>query len=84
MEDMLKDIKTQNLKEAFSRYLPAIVNGSTQGSQTKVNLAETSRPKSVAVTGDRNNNKLAQAVLEENQTEFEGLGQLLHLAGLKK
>jgi DNA repair exonuclease SbcCD ATPase subunit len=84
MEDMLKDIKTQNLKEAFSRYLPAIVNGSTQGSQTKVNLAETSQPKSVAVTGDRNNNKLAQAVLEENQTEFEGLGQLLHLAGLKK
>ena len=81
MEDMLRDVKTQSLKEAFSRYLPAVVNGA-QGSQTKVNLAETARPKSVAVTGDRANNKLAQAVIEETQDD-NGLGQLLHLAGIK-
>jgi hypothetical protein len=81
MEDMLRDVKTQSLKEAFTRYLPAVVNG-TQGSQTKVNLAETARPKSVAVTGDRNNNKLAQAVIEETQDDV-GLGKLLHLAGIK-
>lgn len=81
MEDMLRDVKTQSLKEAFSRYLPAVVNGA-QGSQTKVNLAETVRPKSVAVTGDRANNKLAQAVIEETQDD-NGLGQLLHLAGIK-
>jgi len=81
MEDMLRDVKTQSLKEAFTRYLPAVVNGA-QGSQTKVNLAETARPKSVAVTGDRSNNKLAQAVIEETQDDV-GLGKLLHLAGIK-
>jgi len=82
MEDMLKDIKTSSLKEAFTRYLPAVVNGAQGTTQTKVNLAETTRPKSVAVTGDRSNNKLAQAVIEETQDDL-GLGQLLHLAGIK-
>jgi len=81
MEDMLKDIKTQNLKEAFARYLPAVVNGA-QGSQTKVTLAETNKqPKSVAVTGDRNN-QLAKAVIEETRTP-DDLGVILHLAGIK-
>jgi hypothetical protein len=82
MEDMLKDIKTQNLKEAFNRYLPAIVGGAPSGNQSKVALAEsTARSTPVAVTGDRTN-KLAQAVIEESQDDL-GLGKLLHLAGIK-
>jgi hypothetical protein len=80
MEDLLKDIKTANLKEAFARYLPAVVNG-TQASQTKVTLAETNQPKSVAVTGDRTN-QLAKAVIEETKTS-DDLGMILHLAGIK-
>jgi len=83
MEDMLKDVKTQNLREAFIRYLPAVVNGATQANPAKLNLAETAKSKSVAITGDRPNNKLAQAVIEESQDDV-GLGQLLHLAGIKK
>jgi hypothetical protein len=82
MEDMLKDIKTQNLKEAFNRYLPAVVNGG-QSTSGKIALAETVRPKPVAVTGDRTNNKLAQAVIEESKEDNTDLGMILHLAGIK-
>jgi hypothetical protein len=83
MEDMLREIKTANLKEAFNRYLPALVNG-TPSSQGKVNLAENATPKNVAVTGDRlNNNKLAQAVQAESRDEHSDLGMILHLAGIK-
>jgi hypothetical protein len=82
MADMLKDVKTSNLKEAFTRYLPAVVNGA-QPAQAKVSLSETTKQtNNVAVSGNRNNNKLAQAVIEENQDEM-GLGKLLHLAGIK-
>jgi tRNA uridine 5-carbamoylmethylation protein Kti12 len=78
MENMLKDIKTQNLKEAFNRYLPAVVNGA----QSKVTLAEGAQTTPVAKTGDRNNNQLAKAVIEESKTP-DDLGVILHLAGIK-
>lgn len=81
MADMLRDVKTANLKETFTRYLPAVVNGA-QTPQTKVALAETNQHKTVAVTGDRTNNKLAQAVIEETRTH-DDLGVILHLAGIK-
>ena len=81
MVDMLRDIKTTNLKETFTRYLPAVVNG-TQTPQTKVALSETTQHKTVAVTGDRTNNKLAQAVIEETRPS-DDLGIILHLAGIK-
>lgn len=81
MEDLLRDIKTNNLKEAFTRYLPAVVNGAKVDTG-KVKLTENNQTKAVAVTGDRTNNKLAQAVIEETK-QPEGLGVLLHLAGIK-
>ncbi len=80
MEDLLKDIKTQNLREAFQRYLPAVVNG-TRAPQ-KATLSEASQQTPVARTGDRNNNQLAKAVIEETKTP-DDLGVILHLAGIK-
>ena len=80
MEDLLKDIKTTNLKEAFSRYLPAVMNGS-KAESNKQNLAETRQPKTVAMSGDRTN-KLSQAVIEESK-HTDDLGVILHLAGIK-
>jgi DNA repair exonuclease SbcCD ATPase subunit len=80
MEDLLKDIKTTNLKEAFSRYLPAVMNGG-KVEPAKQTLAETTQPKSVAITGDRQN-KLSQAVIEESK-QSDDLGVILHLAGIK-
>ena len=81
MEEMLRDIKTQNLKEAFNRYLPAVMNGANQSIPGKVALSETAQPKSVAVTGDRKST-LSEAVIEESSDQ--DIGQILHLAGLKR
>jgi hypothetical protein len=80
MEDMLKDIRTQNLKEAFTRYLPAVVNGAR--APQKAQLSEASQTTTVARTGDRTNNTLAKAVIEETKTP-DDLGKILHLAGIK-
>lgn len=80
MEDLLKDIKTQNLNEAFQRYLPAVVNGARV--PQKAVLSENSNTNNtVAKTGDRNNT-LAKAVIEETKTP-DDLGVILHLAGIK-
>jgi len=79
MEEMLRDIKTSNLKEAFNRYLPTVMNGETK-SVAKQQLAEGTQNKSVAFTGDRPN-KLSEAVREENNQD---IGTILYLAGIKQ
>lgn len=78
MEEMLRDIKTTNLREAYNRYLPTVMNGETK-SVVKQSLAENTQNKSVAFTGDRPN-KLSEAVREEGSND---IGQILYLAGIK-
>ena len=78
MEEMLQDIKTVNLKEAFNRYLPTVMNGEATGA-IRQKLSENATNKSVAFTGDRPN-KLSEAVREDNQD----IGQILYLAGINK
>ena len=78
MEEMLRDIKTTNLREAYNRYLPTVMNGETK-SVAKQQLAEGTQNKSVAFTGDRPN-KLSEAVREEGSND---IGQILYLAGIK-
>ena len=78
MEEMLQDIKTSNLKEAFNRYLPTVMNGEATGA-IRQKLSENATNKSVAFTGDRPN-KLSEAVREDNQD----IGQILYLAGINK
>lgn len=80
MLEMLKDIKTTNLKEAFNRYLPTVVNSNQQQPRAKATLSETTM-KSVAFTGDRKNT-LSEAVIEEDQ-QSNDLGKILHLAGIR-
>ena len=78
MEEMLQDIKTNNLKEAFNRYLPTVMNGDNMGA-IKQKLNENTQNKTVAITGDRPN-KLSEAVREDNSQD---IGQILYLAGIK-
>jgi DNA repair exonuclease SbcCD ATPase subunit len=78
MEEMLKDIKTTNLKEAFNRYLPTVMNGEATGA-IRQKLSENATNKTVAFTGDRPN-KLSEAVREDNNQD---IGQILYLAGIK-
>lgn len=78
MEEMLKDIKTTNLKEAFNRYLPTVMNGEATGA-IRQKLSENATNKTVAFTGDRPN-KLSEAVREDNNQD---IGQILYLAGIR-
>lgn len=78
MEEMLQDIKTNNLKEAFNRYLPTVMNGEATGA-IRQKLSENAQTKTVAITGDRPN-KLSEAVREDNSQD---IGQILYLAGIK-
>ena len=83
MEEMLRDVRTTNLREAFNRYLPAVINGNAQGATSKKTLAEGTQTKSVAITGDRKN-KLSEAVIEEsNASNNSDIASILYLAGIK-
>ena len=79
MEEMLRDIKTTNLREAYNRYLPTVMNGETK-SVVKQQLAEHTQNKSVAFTGDRPN-KLSEAVRDEGSND---MNKILYLAGINK
>ncbi len=83
MEEMLRNVKTTNLREAFTRYLPAVINGNVQSVPSKTTLAENTQTKSVAITGDRKN-KLTEAVIEESKAnENSDIASILYLAGIK-
>jgi len=79
MVEMLQDIKTNNLREAFNRYLPTVMNGEATGA-IRQKLSENATNKSVAFTGDRPN-KLSEAVREDGNQD---IGQILYLAGINK
>ena len=87
MGDLLKGVKTQNLKEAYNRYLPTVVNGSsTQGvaSSTKSSLNEQQVNK--AITGDRPvRTQTQQALIEGKVTDDSDsdISKILYLAGMK-
>lgn len=83
MEDLLKNIRTTNLREAFNRYLPTVMQGNVAHAGTanqagKRALSENKQ--SVGVTGNRTN-KLAETVSEETRDD---LGQILYLAGINR
>jgi hypothetical protein len=82
MEDLLKGIRTQNLREAFTRYLPTVMQGNVApAGRGKQALAESqTQDKRAVVTGNRTN-KLAESVSEETQAD---LGQILYLAGIHR
>tara|TARA_R110000868_G_scaffold22642_4_gene92806 strand:- start:563 stop:1771 length:1209 start_codon:yes stop_codon:yes gene_type:complete len=82
MEDLLKGIRTQNLREAFNRYLPTVMQGNVApASRGKQALAESQpQEKRAAVTGNRTNT-LAESVSEETRAD---LGQILYLAGINR
>ena len=79
MEEMLQDIKTSNLKEAFNRYLPTVMNGEATGA-IRQKLSENATKNSVAFTGDRPN-KLSEAVRDEGSND---MNKILYLAGINK
>lgn len=75
MENLLQDIRTTNLKEAFERYLPTVMNGDMPRKAAAV------QPRTVAHSGDRVNlveTQTAKPTTEESQD----LQNILYLAGI--
>lgn len=76
MENLLSDIRTPSLREAFQRYLPTVMNGNVPKKATAP-----VQPRTVAHSGDRVN-------LVETQTnkptteESQDLQNILYLAGI--
>jgi hypothetical protein len=90
MQELLESVKTPMLREAYNKYLPAILNeGSkkvaTQGRQTLSETA-TAKPKScVAITGDQRINRLQESVeTQESEQVSVETAQILKLAGITK
>lgn len=89
MEELLEGVKTTNLKEAFNKYLPSILNeGSrvaTQGRRALSETAPVTEKKTIAVTGDRPNRLAESARAEEvtQSTSRDEIVNLRRLAGLE-
>jgi hypothetical protein len=89
MEELLADVRTDNLKDAFHKYLPSVL-GETAGPRKdgRKKLVENNsipQRKPVAVTGNRNN-RLTEASLNEktDTATFDAeLDQFKMLAGIK-
>jgi len=87
MEELLDTVKTANLKEAFQKYLPTVLNEGMRSNQGRRVLAEAAEPKkTVAVTGNRVNPLAESARAEDvaatkSQTE---IAELRRLAGIEE
>ena len=80
MGDLLKDIRTANLKEAYNRYLPTVMSGPGNVAGTKVALSETTAKRGVA-TGDRQTKTETTQALMEGAADTD-IGTILYLAGI--
>lgn len=84
MEELLESVKTSNLRDAYHKYLPAILNETKSATSKKTTLKESKVNMSVAVTGDRKN-KLTEAIdVESNDRKVENayVQDIRKLAGL--
>ena len=79
MVDLLETVKTTNLKSAFKKYLPAVLNEKVS-SETKQSLNE---GKVTEHTGDRGEEQMVSSTPESQSSDANNIIQLKKLAGLK-
>lgn len=88
MGELLETTKTSLLREAFQKYLPAVLNEGSKKTapQSRQTLSEAPKEKNtVAVTGDQRNNRLLETVqAEDSEAVNTETATILKLAGLKK
>jgi hypothetical protein len=86
MENLLENVKTQHLKEAFKRYLPKVLNETVKEQDKTRQVVTEARPienkARVAITGDRTR-VMESAVAEELDHSAEII-DLRRLAGIEK
>ena len=87
MENLLETTKTSHLKEAFHKYLPAVLNETVNG-KTKTGRQALSEGKKVntskTVTGNRPNRLAESARAEDVQAQETEILNLRRLAGIGK
>lgn len=87
MENLLETTKTSHLKEAFHKYLPAVLNETVNG-KTKTGRQALSEDKKVntskTVTGNRPNRLAESARAEDVQAQETEILNLRRLAGIGK
>lgn len=85
MEELLEGVKTANLKEAFNKYLPSILNegrsAPTQGRRVLSETAPVTEKKTIAKTGDRSN-RLAESARAEEVTQSASQDEIVNLRRL--
>lgn len=82
MEELLSSVKTTSLREAFAKYLPAVLSKENKA-QAKQSLNESLTRKTVAVTGDQKTNRLRESALADQTTTVDpDTAEILKLAGL--
>jgi hypothetical protein len=87
MGELLESVKTPNLKTAFQKYLPAVLNENVkakdQGRRPLSEAAPAIEKKTVAMTGDRPNRLAESARVEDSaQRETAEIVELRRLAGI--
>jgi hypothetical protein len=81
MLEMLEDVKNNNLKEAFNRYLPTVLNnGNAPSVASKQRELVENAQRNVAITGNRAT--LAETVQPTETAQNSEIGQILYLAGI--
>jgi hypothetical protein len=93
MEELLETVKTTQLREAFTKYLPAVLNEGSkkqapQSRQRTLTEAPVKELSTVAITGDQRTNRLLETVKAEESNEAASVNNeaatILRLAGIKK
>jgi Ulp1 family protease len=89
MENLLETVKTANLKEAFRKYLPAVLNETVRDNKQTAGrqVVTESRPaqkRTVELTGNRPTRLQESARAEDTQTQTAEIVELRRLAGIEK
>lgn len=91
MEGMLETIKTQNLRTAFNKFLPVVLNegarkqAATPNGAKKLMEAPEEKRNIVDITGDQRTNRLYESAQVESEAETDSeLASVIRLAGIQK
>ncbi len=94
MEGMLESIKTANLRTAFNKLLPVVLNENTRkqaanptntGAKKLMEERAPTEKRVVEVTGDQRTNRLYESAQVESEVETDSdLAQVVRLAGIQK
>lgn len=88
MQELLESVKTAGLRDAFNKYLPAVLSEASkknvQQSRQTLSEAPVEKKSTVAITGDQRINRLTESVKAEgSEAVSEMTAEILKLAGIK-